>query len=442
MGIFIMECHQTSFSCNQQDNHDDHDHRDSSDREDQIDLQYPSYFSSQRSLQSIPSLASNFKPQNHYQFCLISDFKPHSTYLSALTLAGKLVFTGSSDREIGSWNINNSHNNNIVLAGNGAVKSLVVSGDKLFSAHQDNKIRVWKIENENEDSSREDKNNQHAMKYTRLATLPTLGDRAAKLLLPKNQVKIRRHKSCTWVHHVDTVSALALSPDDRFLYSVSWDRTLKLWRTTDFKCLESITNAHDDAINAVALSSDGVVFTGSADRKIKAWRKRISLGDKKHSLVCTLEKHNSGINALALSNDGSFLYSGASDRSIVVWERIFENDSEDSTINVVVLGALRGHGKAILCLAVVEDLVFSGSADKTVRVWRGIERSYSCLAVLEGHTGPIKCLTASSSSSSSTVEDCDTTSSGGVNSYVIYSGGLDCLVKVWQIIVPNNQQFL
>ncbi|XP_062116418.1 protein JINGUBANG [Humulus lupulus] len=451
MGIVIMECHQTSFNSGHHrhqfpitdhisNQDDDHDRDSDRDRENQSDLRYPSFLSSQRSLQSIPSLASNFKPQNHYQFCLISDFKPHSTYLSSLTLAGKLVFTGSSDREIGSWNIiNNNHNNNIVLAGNGAVKSLVVSGDKLFSAHQDHKIRVWKIENDN-DENRDDKSNHqqpHAMKYTRLATLPTLGDRAAKLLLPKNQVKIRRHKSCTWVHHVDAVSALALSPDDRFLYSVSWDRTLKLWRTTDFKCLESITNAHDDAINAIALSHDGVVYTGSADKKIKAWRKR-SLGNKKHSLVCTLEKHNSGINALALSNDGSFLYSGASDRSIIVWERIFsdddDDDSEDRGIDVVVLGALRGHGKAILCLAVVEDLVFSGSADKTVRVWRGMERSYSCLAVLEGHTGPVKCLSA-------TVEDCNTTSSGGDTTCVIYSGGLDCLVKVWQIMVPS-QDFL
>ena len=201
--------------------------------------------------------------------------------------------------------------------------------------------------------------------------------------------------------------------------------------------MESIANAHDDAINAVALSSEGVVYTGSTDKKIKAWKR--SLGDKKHTLVCTLEKHNSGINALALSNDGLFLYSGASDRSIVVWERKIKENNDDENddengINIVVLGALRGHGKAILCLAVVEDLVISGSADKTVRVWRGIERSYCCLAVLEGHTGPVKCLTA-------TVENGNNMTSSDHdddNSYLIYSGGLDCEVKVWQIIVPNH----
>ena len=76
------------------------------------------------------------------------------------------------------------------------------------------------------------------------------------------------------------------------------------------------------------------------------------------------------MNALALNNDGSVLYSGAGDRSILVWEK----DSVGGG-NMVVVGALRGHTKAILCLVVVADLVFSGSVDKSVRVWRrGVEK--------------------------------------------------------------------
>lgn len=296
-----------------------------------------------------------------------------------------------------------------VIAGKGAVKSLVVLADKIISAHQDHKIRVWQIDNH-------ETNHQ---KFMHLATLPTLSDRALKLLIPKNHVQIRRHKTSTWVHHVDTVSALALSADKSLIYSVSWDRTLKIWRVNDFKCLESVGNAHDDAINAVALSNDGHVYTGSADKKIKVWKK--NSGENKHSLVATLEKHKSGVNTLALSTDGSVLYSGACDRSIVVWEK-------DDDGNMVVVGALRGHAKSILCLAVVNDLVCSGSADTTIRVWRGVDRMYSCLAVLEGHKGPVKCLTMASDHY---YNPSDTTSS-----YHLYSGSLDCDIKVWQIFVP------
>ncbi|XP_050120987.1 protein JINGUBANG-like [Malus sylvestris] len=382
------------------------------------------YLSSEPSLQSVPSLTSQSHrqhsfPSNNYHHCLTT-LQGHNSYISSLTLAGNFIYTGSSDREIRSWRCNpllefdnenpTQHDRNMVAAGKGAVKSLAISGDKLFSAHQDHKIRVWKIDSQEPDFR----------KCSRLATLPTLGDRASKLLMPKNHVQIRRHKKCTWVHHVDAVSALALSSDELLLYSVSWDRTLKVWSTTDFKCLESVTNAHDDAINAVTSSNDGHVYTGSADKKIKVWKK--DFGEKKHFLVATLEKHNSGVNALAMSSDGCVLYSGACDRSIVVWEK------KDAGGNMEVLGALRGHTKSILCLAVVADLVCSGSADKSIRIWRGVNRSYSCLAVLEGHKGPVKCLTA-------TIDDhCSSSDS----SCVIYSGGLDCDIKVWQVFIPSE----
>lgn len=292
------------------------------------------------------------------------------------------------------------------------MKSLVVAGDKLFSAHQDHKIRVWKIQPDDP-----------KQRFKAVATLPTLGDRFCKLFSAKNYVQVRRHKKCTWVHHVDAVSSLTLSSDGTLLYSASWDRTFKIWRTSDFKCLESV-RAHEDAINALVLSSDGVVYTGSADKKIKIWKK--NEGEKNHSLVETLEKHKSAVNALALSTHGSVLYSGACDRSILVWEK--------DGGKMVLAGALRGHTKAILCLAAMEDLVCSGSADNSVRIWRrGLDKSYTCLAVLEGHKRPVKCLAMavdSNKSSNNNNGGSDTSST-----YLVYSGSLDCNIKVWKVQV-------
>ncbi|KAK7291656.1 hypothetical protein RIF29_06971 [Crotalaria pallida] len=387
---------------------------------------------SQRSLVSVPSLNSHshhFQNRSTITHNLLTTLTAHTSYVSSLTMAGNFLYTGSSDREIKLWNRTHFHselfhpqqysptnyNNMVVVAGKGAVKSLVVHSNKLFSAHQDHKIRVWKISNNQNQEA-------HQQKHTLLATLPTFSDRVSKVLIPKNHVKIRRHKTCTWVHHVDTVSALALSKDGTLLYSVSWDRTIKIWRTKDFTCLESLSHAHDDAINAIAVSDDGLIYTGSADTRIKVWSKL--QGEKKHTLLDTLEKHNSGINTMALSNNNCtlLLYSGACDRSILVWEK-----GQDG--KMVLVGALRGHNKSILCLAVVADLICSGSEDKTIRIWKGFgNKEYSCLAVLEGHRGPIKSLTA-------VVEEyhCDPSEE---TSFIIYSGSLDCDIKVWQIFVP------
>ncbi|KAF3447327.1 hypothetical protein FNV43_RR12513 [Rhamnella rubrinervis] len=48
------------------------------------------------------------------------------------------------------------------------------------------------------------------------------------------------------------------------------------------------------------------------------------------------------------------------------------------------------------CLAAVGNLVFSGSEDTTIRIWKREEGNclHECLAVLEGHRGPVRCLAA------------------------------------------------
>ncbi|KAG6401692.1 hypothetical protein SASPL_138556 [Salvia splendens] len=344
---------------------------------------------------SSPHLSLPSPPLRHH---CVATLKGHSSYTSALALAGDHLFTGSSSGQIHRASLTLPHEATMIAsAGEGAVKAIVASSDdKLITAHQDHKIRVWKV--------------HHQQKLTQLATLPTLSDRAVNLLLPGSHVRVRRHKTSTWVHHVDAVSALALSKDESLLYSVSWDRTLKVWRTGDFKCLQSVPNAHDDAINAVAVN-DGAVYTGSSDGRIKVWRRK--QGEKSYSLDATLAKHKAGVNALAMSGDGAVLYSGASDALVCAWRS--ENGGE--------MAVLRGHAKAVLCLAAVADhVICSGSADQTVRVWRGVGKaSYACLAILEGHRGPIKCITVHASS--------DATS----NTWLLYSAALDCDIKVWKL---------
>ncbi|KAE8665024.1 hypothetical protein F3Y22_tig00112699pilonHSYRG00049 [Hibiscus syriacus] len=277
----------------------------------------------------------------------------------------------------------------------GSVKSVAFCNGKIFTAHQDCKIRVWQMTTK---------------KHKFLTALPTVNDRLRRFVLPKNYVSVRRHVKRLWIEHADAVTGLAVNKG--LIYSVSWDKTLKIWRASDARCLQSI-KAHDDAINAVTASVDGTVYTGSADKRIRVWAK--PSGEKRYALVATLEKHKSAVNALALDDERSVLFSGACDRSILVWER------EDSANYMVVVGALRGHGKAILCLINVGDLLMSGSADRTVRIWqRGVEGKYCCLAVLDGHQKPVKSLTA--------VRDDEHR-----DEVSVISGSLDGEVRTWKV---------
>ncbi|MQM13879.1 hypothetical protein Taro_046809 [Colocasia esculenta] len=245
-------------------------------------------------------------------------------------------------------------------AGKIAICALVVSRGRLFGAYQVRRIHVWQISHQRETS--------HAG-YRLAATLSTGGDRLLSLLSLESYVEVRRHKKCTWVHHVDVISTLALSHDGALLFSASWDRTFKVWRTSN-KCLQSVADAHHDVVNAIVVSRDGTTYTGSADTTVMVWRRLP--GETKHSLPGTLERHRSAVNALALSSDGLVLYSGACDRSFVVWEGGGGGSSGDgsSSTPMVVAGVLRGHTKAVLYLETVGKLVCSGSTDRSARVWR------------------------------------------------------------------------
>ncbi|KAJ9543735.1 hypothetical protein OSB04_023442 [Centaurea solstitialis] len=332
-------------------------------------------------------------------------FHPDSSHILSLTLAGNLLLGGSSNAQIHLFPLHPAAadaDDFISIPCTSAVKSIqIVDENTLVTAHQDNKIRVWKIEDE----------------LRVVATLPTLKDRLTKVLFAKNYVRVRRHKKLTWVHHVDAVASLAVSVDGALIYSGSWDRSFKVWRRSDFKCLESVSNAHDDAINAIVLSDDGFVYTGSADKKIKVWRNNKK--DKKHELIDSLEHHKSAVNALAYDNHGSILYSGVCSGVVIASER---NSGGSDGRHMVVVGGLLGHKRAILCVGVVSGLVCSGSADKTVRLWRRSQKNgYSCLGVLEGHGGPVKCLAMAAESSDD--DDYDG------NRYTVYSGSLDGEIK-------------
>ncbi|XP_028551810.1 protein JINGUBANG-like [Dendrobium catenatum] len=299
-------------------------------------------------------------------------------------------------------------------SGAGAAKSISISpdGSALFTAHQDGRIRVW---------NRSSRSGLHRL----VTSLPTTADRLRRLPLPKNYVTIRRHHKRLWIEHADAVSGIAADASG-LLYSVSWDKTLKVWSVSGLRCLESVS-AHEDAVNAIVVAADGTVYTGSADRRIRVWTR--PAGAKQHELIATLDRHRSAVNALALSGDGSVLYSGACDRSVLVWER---NEKADY---MTVTGTLRGHERAILSLACAGEIVVSGSGDGVVRVWRrdGIRRAYSCLAVMGGHTKGVRSLVAVMMPGSGR----DGGGSGDDEEYRVCSGSLDGEIRVWRVRVSS-----
>ncbi|GLU13647.1 hypothetical protein SLE2022_302710 [Rubroshorea leprosula] len=320
-------------------------------------------------------------------------------HIYSLAAYGDLLYTGSDSKNIRVWK--NQKEFSGFKSHSGLVKAIVIAGEKIFSGHQDGKVRVWKVSGKNPSV------------HKRVGTLPSLKDLLKSSIKPSNYIEVRRHRSVLWLKHFDAISSLSLNEDKTLLYSASWDKTFKVWRVSDLKCLESVS-AHEDAVNSIVSGFDGLVFTGSADGTVKVWRMELQGKGTKHFFSQTLLKQECAVTALAMNPDAKIIYCGSSDGRVNFRER--EKHLSHG-------GVLRGHKLAILCLVTAGNLVFSGSADMAICVWRRSGSEHLCLSELTGHTGPVKCLA---------VEE-DKEAISGESRWILYSGSLDKSVKMWRV---------
>ncbi|KAC9793720.1 hypothetical protein E3N88_45254 [Mikania micrantha] len=327
---------------------------------------------------------------------LVGSLVREEGHIYSLAATGELLYTGSDSKNVRVWR--NLKEFTAFKSNSGLVKAIILSGDRIFTGHQDGKVRVWK------------KNGKDPRNHKRIGTFPTLFDILKSSMRPKNYVEVKRKCTTLWIKHCDAISSLSIDEEQGLLYSGSWDRTFKVWNTSNSKCLESV-KAHEDAVNAVVSTKSGLVFTGSADGSVKVWKREGAGKTMKHNHVETLLNQECAVTALAVVESGLFVYCGLSDGLVNFWE--WEKELAHG-------GLLKGHKLAVLCLTAAGSLLFSGSADKTICVWKKEGNNHSCLSVLTGHTGPVKCLTVERDARKE-------------SKWVVYSGSLDKSVKVWSV---------
>lgn len=113
--------------------------------------------------------------------------------------------------------------------------------------------------------------------------------------------------------------SVKFSADSRELLAGSNDQHVYLYDIETKRRTHRI-KAHDDDINNVAWadSSSQVFFTGSDDRLIKAWDRRMARGDERPAGVFI--GHGQGITYIDSRNDGRYLVSNGKDQQIKLWD--------------------------------------------------------------------------------------------------------------------------
>ncbi|PHT87692.1 hypothetical protein T459_09798 [Capsicum annuum] len=151
----------------------------------------------------------------------------------------------------------------------------------------------------------------------------------------------------------EPVTALALSPDNNFLFSASHSRQIRVWDLDTLKCIRSWKGHEGPVMGMVCDASGGLLATAGADRKVRVWDidggfcthyfkghkgvvtsimfhpdpNRLLLlsgGDdgsvriwdlRRKKCLSTLEKHQSAITSMAISEDGWTLLSAGRDKA-------------------------------------------------------------------------------------------------------------------------------
>ncbi|KAK9757313.1 hypothetical protein RND81_01G155600 [Saponaria officinalis] len=155
----------------------------------------------------------------------------------------------------------------------------------------------------------------------------------------------------------EAVTAVALTPDDSFLFSASHSRQIRVWDLSSLKCVRS-WKGHDGPVLAMACdASGGLLATAGADRKVLVWD--VDGG------FCThyFKGHKGIVTCIMFHPDPNhlILFSGSDDATVRAWDLVTKKCA----------ATMEKHFSAVVSLAISEDRRFllSAGRDKVVNLW-------------------------------------------------------------------------
>lgn len=238
------------------------------------------------------------------------------------------------------------------------------------------------------------------------------------------------------IEHANGVLSLAFSPDGKSIASGGTDHVIRLWDLKDRKQLHHWIG-HLSGIRALAFAKKGsALVSGDHEGIVKVWNPDQSSGPD------VLQAHADWVQCLALNKKNTLLASGARDGSIKLWDpslrrppltipgsqagavtaltfssheaktllaastrddggkgeiRIWQidHDAKKDDYQFKLLHTLRERKEAVTCLAFhpraeKADLLLSGSADTTVRLWDAAAGKE--IETYRGHKDEVRCV--------------------------------------------------
>lgn len=114
--------------------------------------------------------------------------------------------------------------------------------------------------------------------------------------------------------HTDSVNDVVFSPDGKYLYSASYDKTIIQWDVATHKNIGQFIG-HTDLVYTVAVRSDGkMLASGGSDKQVILWNVATH-----QPIEQPLGLHNAAVNSAAFIDDDRTLVTSSVDGTVIFW---------------------------------------------------------------------------------------------------------------------------